>query len=271
MKKLAITLVIVIGLLVVADFGAAAVAEYQVAKQTRSQLKLPEDPAVRINGFPFLAQAAAGDYRDIQLSAQSVPVGQLKEVGVEANLRHARVSTADVISGKAKNINVDEVAGRIRLKSSDVGRMIGINDLHISPAPKESLDEAGSGAGAGGGDSATSSGSTVDRSKSPVQLDGTLNIAGRDVQVKVVAVLSLLNGQLKIEPRELDLADSKLNDIPLGKVFEKSILQQFSTTLDPGMLPFEITPTAVRAERDALVVEGTTNNVTIGSGGVRTG
>ncbi|GAA3366731.1 hypothetical protein [Saccharopolyspora gregorii] len=59
-------------------------------------------------------------------------------------------------------------------------------------------------------------------------LDGSLDIAGNDVRVKVIAVLSLLNGQLTIEPKKLDIADQALSDIPLGDVFEKSILQSSS-------------------------------------------
>lgn len=270
-KKLVITLVVVVGVLVAADFGSAAVAEYQVAKKMRSELKLNEDPAVRINGFPFLSQVAFGDYRDVQLAARAVKVGQLSEVGVEANLRHARVATSDLISGTAKEIEVDQVLGRIKLKASDVSRVIGITDLTINPAPKDALEETGeSGDTGGSGQGDTAPGSTVDHSRTTVALDGSVNIAGEDTQVRVVAVMSLLNGQIKIEPRKLDLVTGSFGAIPLPKVFEKSVLQQFTTTLDPGLLPFQVTPTAVHAERGALVVEGTADHVTLGANGFTT-
>jgi hypothetical protein len=263
-KKLAIILVIVFGLLVVADFGAASAAEYQVSKQMRAQLQLSEDPSVRINGFPFLAQAAMGDFRDVQLQAQAVKVGQLSEVGLEANLHHAKVSAADMIAGKANKLDVAEIVGRARLKSSDVGRLIGITDLTIVPAPKDAL----SGVPGGGSDRTQTPGTTVDQTKTTIQLDGSVNIAGADNKVRVIAVLSLLNGQMKIEPRKLELNNNALGPIPLPPLFQKSVLQQFTTTLDPGMLPFRISPTAVRAEEGALVVEGTAHDVTIGAGGM---
>ena len=269
MKKLAITLVIVVGLFVAADFGAAAVAEYQVSKKMRSELKLAEDPSVRINGFPFLWQAAWGDFRDVQLEARAVQVGQLSEVGVEADLHHARVSTADVISGTADQINVDEVVGRVKLKASDVGRYIGITDLTINPAPKDALTGEDSGGDQSG--SGESPSSTVDRTRTVVQLDGSVNIAGENTQVKVIAVLSLLNGQLKIEPRKLDIVTGNYGEIPIPDVFEKAVLGQFNTSLDPGMLPFAVTPTAVGVETGALIVEGTAKDVTLGPGGMTTG
>lgn len=150
MKKLVVTLVIVLGLLVVADYGAASVAEYQVSQKVREQLKLDEDPSVRVHGFPFLTQAVAGDYQDVELAAKAVRVGELSELGVEANLHHARVALGDVIAGKADEIQVDELVGRVKLKASDVGRYIGITDLTINPhrrtpstnRPTETTDRA---------------------------------------------------------------------------------------------------------------------------------
>ncbi|GAA2814790.1 DUF2993 domain-containing protein [Saccharopolyspora taberi] len=269
MKKLVITLVVVIGLFVAADFGAAAVAEYQVSKKMRTELRLAEDPEVRINGFPFLWQAAWGDYRDVRLSARSVQVGQLSEVGVEADLHHARVSAADVISGTADKVQVDEVVGRVKLKASDIARYIGITDLTINPAPKDALSGEDSGGGEqSGGDSPSS---TVDRTRTVVQLDGSVNIAGENTQVKVIAVLSLLNGQLKIEPRKLDIVTGTYGEIPIPDVFEKAVLNRFNTSLDPGLLPFAVTPTAVGVETGALIVEGTARDVTLGPDGMTTG
>ncbi|MER7015055.1 LmeA family phospholipid-binding protein [Saccharopolyspora sp. NPDC000359] len=267
MKKLVIALVIIAGLLVGADFGGAAIAEYQVSKKVAEQLQLPENPEVRINGFPFLTQVVAGNYRDVQMAANAVQVGPFNEVGIEADLHGAKVSTSELIAGTADHFTVDELVGRVKLKASDVARLIGIQDLTINPAAKDALaDEDGSVSAA---DEQLASG--TDRTKAVVQLDGTVNIAGSDNKVRVIAVLSLVNGKMQIEPRKLDLNNSTFGAIELPSIFEKSVLQQFSTTLDPGMLPFEVKPTAVHAERGALVVEGIAEDVTITPDGVTTG
>ncbi|MDR7302214.1 LmeA family phospholipid-binding protein [Haloactinomyces albus] len=279
-KKLAITLVVVFGLLIAADFGTAAVAEYQVSQKMRTRLDLDKSPAVRINGFPFLTQAIAGDFRNVRIRAKGVQVGEFSEVGVQANLHHAEVATSKVLAGTAERITVDKIVGRIRLKASDIGRFIGVNDLNITPAPKNALDEAGrdssggtsgdSGRGAGSGESGDSSGDSDGRRKAVIKLDGTVNIAGTDNHVQVIAILSLVDEKLRIAPRKLELDNSAFGPIPLPDVFEKSVLKRFTTTLDPGKLPFTVTPTAVRAERGALIVEGTTRNVTIDATGLST-
>lgn len=267
MKKLAITLVIALGLLVAADFGSAAVAEYQVSKKVAQQLKLPEQPEVSINGFPFLTQVVAGNYRDVQLVANAVPVGPFNEVGIEADLHGAKVATSQVIAGTADQFTVDQLVGRVKLKASDVARLIGIQDLTIEPAAPDALaDDDGNVSEA---DKQLAEGGEDQRAL--VQLDGTVNIAGSDNKVRVIAVLSLVNGKMEIEPRKLELNNSALGPIDLPPIFEQSVLKQFNTTLDPGMLPFEVQPTAVRAERGALVIEGTAENVTISGSGVTTG
>ena len=267
MKKLAITLVVAIVLLVAADFGSAAVAEYQVSKRVAERLKLPENPEVRINGFPFLTQVAAGNYRDVQLKAEAVPVGPFNQLGIEADLHGTKVSTAQIIQGTADEFTVDQLVARVKLRASDVARLIGIQDLTVEPATKDALkDDRGE---IDPADAKIAEG--TDPTKALVRLAGTVNIAGSDNKVQVISVLSLVGDKMRIEPRQLELNNSTFGQIDLPPLFERSVLEQFKTTLDPGMLPFEVQPTAVRAERGALVVEGTAENVTISGNGVTTG
>lgn len=264
MKKLAITLVIVFALLVGADFGTAAFTEQQVSKEVGKQLKVQQNPDVSINGFPFLTQAVAGNLRDVQLAAKSAKVGELQDVDLEADLHNARFTPSEVISGNANNLAVDNMVARVKLKSPDVGRLIGVQDLAINPAPDDALNGTD---GASGQDS----GPAGDKTSTAVALDGTVNIAGSENKVSVVAVLALVDGQLQIAPKKLSLDNDSIGRIALPPAFEDAILSQFDTTLDPGMLPFEITPTGVRAERGALVAEGSADNVKVSPDGVTTG
>jgi hypothetical protein len=41
----------------------------------------------------------------------------------------------------------------------------------------------------------------------------------------------------------------------------------FTTRLDPGTLPFNVTPTAVKADDGALVVEGNAHSVVLNTSG----
>ena len=61
MKALAVLLVLVLGLLVLADRVGVAVAEGQVAEQVEARGGLAGTPEVDIAGFPFLTQARSGE------------------------------------------------------------------------------------------------------------------------------------------------------------------------------------------------------------------
>lgn len=70
-----ITLIVIILLLVGADRAAAAYAEDQMASQFQSSLDLSGKPSVTIQGFPFLTQLAARDFKTVNVSASNETAG----------------------------------------------------------------------------------------------------------------------------------------------------------------------------------------------------
>ncbi|MHA6806066.1 LmeA family phospholipid-binding protein [Salinifilum ghardaiensis] len=260
MKKLAISLVVLLAVLVAADFGAAAFAERKVSQQLRGQLELQHNPEVRIHGFPFLAQVVAGDYRNVEVSAEGVRAEPLQQLGISANLHHARVDTRKLVNGNAEQLTVDDVDGRVRLLAGDVGRLIDVPDLAINPVSDDKLAEA-SGENGDRGESAQGG---SDQDVTGVRLDGTIDIAGQKTQVHVIAALSLENGKIRVEPRDLGLKNDVVPDLQLPGVFKNLLRQQFTTTIDPGrQMPFDVTPTGLRVEHGALVMEGKARDVTV--------
>jgi hypothetical protein len=249
-KKAAIILLVLVGLLVVVDYSAAAAAEYQVSKRLRGHLELPDDPAVRISGFPFLTQAIAGDYRNVEITADRVTVARLRNVGIEATLKHVRVPLPDLLSGSAETVHVDEVVGRARIQVAELGKLINVEDLRIEPVPDEDQ---------------TTTMQTPDGGTGTIRLTGTADVAGRRVEVGIIGSLDLIDGQIQVTAREIEVAG-----IPeLPDSLRVNLLRGFSARLDPGALPFTVTPTALRVENDTLVVEGTARNIELNASGVR--
>jgi hypothetical protein len=252
-KRAAIILLVLVGLLVAADFAAAAAAEYQVSKRLGGHLDLPDDPAVRINGFPFMTQAIAGDYRNVEVTADRVTVARLRNIGVEATLEHVRVPLSDLLSGSAESVRVDKVTGRARIQVTELGKLINVEDLRIEPVADEdqtttTQNPAGTGTGTG-----------------PVKLTGTAEIDGRRAEIGIVGSLDLVDGQIQVTAHEVEVAG--LPELPAA--LRVNLLRGFSARLDPGALPFTVTPTALRVENDTLVVEGTARNIELSASGVR--
>ena len=66
-----ITLIVIIVVLVIGDRAANAYTENQMASQIQSSLGLSGKPSVTIQGFPFLTQLAARDFKTVNVNASN--------------------------------------------------------------------------------------------------------------------------------------------------------------------------------------------------------
>src|SRR5206468_7203031 len=73
--RLAIVLVVLLGLAIGADRIAASVAEGIAARSIQDSQHLQQQPDVHIGGFPFLTQLASAHYPDVVITGRDIPVG----------------------------------------------------------------------------------------------------------------------------------------------------------------------------------------------------
>ncbi len=66
-----ITLIVIVLVLVIGDRAANAYTENQMASQIQSSLGLSGKPSVTIQGFPFLTQLAARDFKTVDVNASN--------------------------------------------------------------------------------------------------------------------------------------------------------------------------------------------------------
>jgi hypothetical protein len=261
MKKIIIGLIVAIVLLVAIDFAAASAAEYQVSTRMREQLALPDDPAVKINGFPFLAQALAGDYKKVDVSADRLTVGQLREVGVRAELYHVRVPFGQVLSG-TPTIHVDDAQGSLLITKDDLIKQLpGVTKLSISSVDYGALDVAlQDQADAAPGSSLT--GMSPDQA---VRLVATTTVLGRQMNVSVIAALQLSGRQIQISPRDIRVGSGS-DAARLPQMVQTGLRGLFTIRVDPGTLPFAVTPTTLQAVDNGLLITGVAHDLVISSG-----
>jgi hypothetical protein len=259
MRRLVIALLVLVGLFVAVDFGAAALAESAVSRQMREQIGLVDDPDVRINGFPFLTQAVSGHYPEVDVSALRVQVGELQDLSVHARLRDVRAPLPMLLGSGPKSLAVRSVEGTVRIPASDVERLVpGIEDLRIENVDDHVLQQAVE----NGGDRSLR---TIDPSDA-VRLVGTATLLGQEAEVSVIAVLQLVDGQAQIVPRDVRLGGSDAPALPAA--VQHTIEQRFTVRLDPGSLPLAATPTRLRAAGGALEISGFADDLTLGAGAV---
>ncbi|MGC0362437.1 hypothetical protein ABH922_000421 [Rhodococcus sp. 27YEA15] len=251
MRKLIIGIVFLLGLGLVADFGAAAYAEYRVSRELRTGASLTADPEVTFHGFPFLTQALNGKYEDVYIRATGVHSNIVGEVTVEADLRGVKVPLSDLVNGKVTQLPVDKLDGRMGINATDLGKLLDIPDLQVSAPPGDKSD----GTGGSGGSGASTAGAVV--------LSGTVAVGPVETAVSVQANLLLDGDQVKIVASNLYFGPEGQADFSIPAVLEPLVLGMFSYTIDPKSLPFDVKPSLVYAEGGRIVIEGSTQNTVI--------
>ncbi len=256
MKGFLVTLLVLVVLLVGADFGARWIAEDRVATQLQSQLKLEEKPDVAINGFPFVTQAASGDYPSVTLTAQHIPYRQLRDVTLTADLGDVTLPPQSLIDGTVRSIPAKTVTASAQIDPADLARVLRVQDVTVAPVTQEQLD-----ARRASGSAAQKALSGVDPSQA-VTLTSTTTVLGQQVRASVIATFKLSGGQIVLSARDISVDAGDSGSLPSAVTSAlRGKLSGFSARVDPGALPFSITATDLRAQDGKLVVSGTAKNV----------
>jgi hypothetical protein len=127
-RRWLIALVVLIIILVGADFGARALAENAIASKIDSS-GLGTKPSVDIEGFPFLTQVASRDLSQIDINASNFTVKQVTISSLHAT------ATGVHINGSFNGGKVDKINGTVVVSFSTVTSLIPIPGLTVGPDP----------------------------------------------------------------------------------------------------------------------------------------
>ncbi|MGH3615141.1 MAG: LmeA family phospholipid-binding protein [Pseudonocardia sp.] len=255
MRRLIITLLILIGVFVAADFVAAAVAESAVSRQMREQIGLVDDPSVRINGFPFLTQAVSGQYDSVDIAAQRIRFDELRDLEVRVQLRDVTAPLSELMGSGPRTLLAQEAEGAVRVGPRDLERLLpGVDKLRIESIDTESLERAV----ATGGEASLAA---IDPDTA-ARLVGTTEVLGQQLEVSVIAVLELVDGRAQIVPRDVRLGDA--DSSPLPSAAQRALRVLFTLRVDPGSLPLSVTPTTLQANDGTLEISGIATDLVLG-------
>lgn len=269
-----------LALLVGADFGLAAFAEHTVSQKAREQLALTDDPSVTIHGFPFSTQAISGDYSHISLSASGVPIKDLQDVGVTADLHNVTAPLSDLVNGNTRAIRIGRLEAQVTIKASDINKvdpLTKVEDLRIEPSSIEYVQtgqDSESGTDNGSGDDQQGQDGTSadkqDQSRAGVRISGYVQIAGQRIEIFCFAMIELHGTQIDIVPKRLQYGNDKESTV-VPQAVQQALLPNFKATIDTGNLPFEVTPTGVVVNSGSVTIKGEAENVTFSGATSSTG
>jgi hypothetical protein len=132
-RGLVIALIVLIGLLVAADFGAKAYAQSAIASKIDSS-GLGTKPSVTIQGFPFLTQVAARDLKQIDISASNFTVDQVVISSLHAT------ATGVHPNASFNGATIDQINGTVVVSFSTITNLVPVPGLTVTADPADGPD-----------------------------------------------------------------------------------------------------------------------------------
>ncbi|WP_432834520.1 LmeA family phospholipid-binding protein [Dactylosporangium sp. CA-092794] len=143
--KIGITLVVLavvlIGAFFVVDRIAANAAADRITQETRTQLAANDvhydgDPQVSIDGFPFLTQVLAGEYKKITISLTRPQVNNVKLDTLTVEARSVKADAQDLLNGRG-DVVAGEVVGNASMSWDNVRPLLEVAGLPSSIDPSQ--------------------------------------------------------------------------------------------------------------------------------------
>jgi hypothetical protein len=221
-KRLLVVLVVLgvlVGLLIVADRVAVHVADGRVAQQVQRQGDLPGEPTVDITGFPFLTQAVAGTYRDVEIRLTADELGQPAGTSAAVSLHGVHLPLSDALSGSVSRIPVDRVDGTATLAYPLLSQEIG-------------------------------DGATLRYADGGLRLSKTVSVLGRSVPLTAVGRISLDGDEVVVRAEQASAAG-----VSLPSALVQRAGQALGLRYRIPALPFGLHLTAVHPTPSGVVVD----------------
>ena len=228
MRRLVIALVVLIGLLAVADRVGVAVADRVLATQIQDQLGLTERPDVSIHGIPFLTQAVRGHYSDVRVRIPDVDSGKLENIAVDARLQGAHIALGDALRRQVDQVPVDRITGDLTVGYADLARASGISGLRIT------------------------------RQGDALTLSGSVQVLGRQLDASATGRVSVANNDIVI-----DADRAEVNGTPVPQVALDAAARLLSFRVTPRGLPLSLRVTGVTIGDTGLQVSAVSDDAVL--------
>jgi hypothetical protein len=132
---LLVMLVLLLGLVIVADRVGAGVAEDRIAEQAAQELKkagatTATEPEVKIGGFPFLTQVLGGTYDSITITADKPQSNDIKLETMTIVATDVKAAASDLLNGRGP-VTANEITGTATMSWDTVRSLITLANLPV--------------------------------------------------------------------------------------------------------------------------------------------
>jgi len=216
MRALLVVVLLLIGLVLVADRVAVGFAEDRVAEQVAEKGGLAGTPEVDIDGFPFLTQAVGGRYDEVRISLTADQLGQPEGTRADVVLRGVEVPLSSVLAGSVQEVPVERIDGTATLSYALLSAQLG-------------------------------SGTELEREGDGLRITRTLEVLGQQVRLTATGQVALDGNDLVVDVEEASGAGV---DVP-GFLLDRAT-DLLDLRYPVPALPFGLQLTGVRPAADGV-------------------
>ena len=216
MRRLVVVLLVVAGLLVVADRAALHLAEKGIAEQARTSADLSTTPKVTAHGFPFLTQVLRGRYERIDVELTDLDRGGVRMKELDATLRDVKVPLSEALQGNVDSIGVQRLDASALVTYAELAHRSGIVGVTMQPEG--------------------------DR----IRVTGRVTVLGQSVRASALSRVSLKNGRIAVKALSFKVLGQSTPAL-MG-----ALTGAFDVLVPVGTLPYDLELTGLQVTPDGL-------------------
>jgi hypothetical protein len=217
-KGVLVTLVTLAVCAVAADRISLVLSERAVATQLQTSGGLSTRPDVSIRGMPFLTQAFAGKYDDVEVSADEVTAGGGRLSRLDVTLRGVHVPLSDALSGSVSSVPVDALRATVLLSYADIGLQLRDRRLTVAPAGDQ------------------------------VRVSGSVQVLGRTVTASALSTVTLSGSTVVVTANRFEVGHAVAN-----RAVTAALAGRFDFVIRVGQLPYGLVMSSLRVAPEGVV------------------
>jgi hypothetical protein len=239
---LLVMLVLLLGLVIIADRVGAGVAEDRIAEQAATELKkngatTASDPKVEIGGFPFLTQVLGGNYERITITADKPQSEDIKLETMTIVATDVKAAASDLLNGRGP-VTANKITGTATLSWDTVRSLITLANLPV-PFDPTTLQ--------------------VKVTDNNVELRLPIALAGYNTTLVAKGTIAVAEGRVNLK-----LSDIQAEGVELPRAAQ-SLLNSFKNRLTASIrtpkMPYTLTIQNVETDANGVKVTATAGNV----------
>lgn len=237
-----VVLVLMVGLVIIADRIGVGVAEDRIADQANVELQQVgansfARPSVEIAGFPFLTQVLGGNYKKITITATDARSGDIKLERMTLVATDVAANASDLINGRGPVIAA-QVTGTAVMTWDTVRSLIRLDNLSLPFDPSELAIKVANG---------------------KIELRLPVSLAG-------VSTTLLANGEInavggRIELRILDVTTEGAQLPSAAKSLLDQVRGRLKATISTPRMPFNLVVDDVKSTASGVSVRASANGI----------